>query len=202
MLVSREVVVLTPSASNRNSWTSAIRKSGTWIWIKSDHDGNGKRWRFTIWVAFTVPIAPFTNPKIWINITLAFWARWITGSSPPASSELPFVALWPEWRALITATGWPFKKVVLCYCFNCWVKAVCSLLSDSPWRSLNSPLVGNCKRERRVHPWTLKAAMPVGEVTFTLFANSCFRHAIRKDLPVPAVPVIIILSGFILLCKW
>ena len=48
-------------------------------------------------MALTVPIAPLTNPgstyKLEISITRAFLARWITGSSPPASSEVPLAPL-------------------------------------------------------------------------------------------------------------
>ena len=43
----------------------------------------------------------------------------------------------------------------------------CSLMSLSPSRSLNSPLVGRLRRECMEWPSILKAATPVGEVMMT-----------------------------------
>ena len=88
---------------------------------------------------------------------------------------------------------------MMMYCTS--FRDCCILWSDSPSRSLNSPFVGNCSNECRVHPWTLKAATPVGAVTTTLWDRSCFKHAMRKDLPVPAVPVMITLSGSVTPCE-
>ena len=44
-------------------------------------------------------------------------------------------------------------------------------------------------------PSTLNAATPVGAATRTLFCSRSLRQLIKYDLPVPAVPDMIILSG-------
>ena len=69
---------------------------------------------------------------------------------------------------------------------------VCSRLPSS---CLKSPLTGSLNREWRVWPSTLNAATPVGAVTHSWPASRSFRHRIKYDLPVPAVPEMISLSG-------
>lgn len=44
-----------------------------------------------------------------------------------------------------------------------------------------------------MHPWTLKAATPVGAATVSF--SRAFKQFIKNDLPVPAVPEMIMCSG-------
>ena len=83
-------------------------------------------------------------------------------------------------------------------------KACWTLVSLSPSKSLNSPLVGRLRREWRVWPSMLKAATPVGARTTTWCCRRSQTQWMRYNFSVPAVPEKIILRGEGLLaeCCW